>query len=134
VRPIIPADHATPPEATPGTGTGERGIPAVRRATGDAELGRKLRKCRLERGHYLKQPARFAGISQSTLSDYEAGRGELPCEGCGLPPSDPHGYVTYDVPEGEPEGEPERCGTCGRRMWFVIEVRKVEGGGVIPIG
>jgi hypothetical protein len=40
-------------------------------ATGDAELGHKLRKRRLEGDHGLKQPAHFAGIKPSTLSDYE---------------------------------------------------------------
>lgn len=43
-------------------------------ATGDAELGHKLRKRRLEGDHGLKQPAHFAGIKPSTLSDYEKGR------------------------------------------------------------
>ena len=43
-------------------------------ATGDAELGHKLRKRRLEGDHGLKQPAHFAGIKPSTLSDYETGR------------------------------------------------------------
>ena len=49
-------------------------VPDVRRATGDELLGRKLRKCRLEGDHVLKQPARFAGVTASSLSDYEAGR------------------------------------------------------------
>ena len=37
-------------------------------------LGHKLRKRRLEGDHGLKQPAHFAGIKPSTLSDYEKGR------------------------------------------------------------
>jgi Helix-turn-helix domain len=71
---IIPPDHDTPPQDALGAGTGKRGFPRARKATGDAELGRKLRKCRLEGGQGLKQPARFAGVAASTLSDYEVGR------------------------------------------------------------
>jgi hypothetical protein len=65
------------------------------------------------------------------LRKLEAGRKGLPCEGCELlTPSNPHGYIVYEAPEGKSE----RCGNCGRRMWFVIEVRLVEGGGGIAIG
>jgi Helix-turn-helix len=71
---IIPDDNGTLPQATPRTGTGSALSRPTTRGTGDVILGGKLRKCRLEGGHGLKQPAHFAGIKPSTLSDYEAGR------------------------------------------------------------
>lgn len=47
------------------------------------------------------------------------------CPGCGLPP-DGHGYMVL-IDEGRPEegfrGDPdERCGRCGRHLYFVVEV------------
>jgi transcriptional regulator with XRE-family HTH domain len=43
-------------------------------ATGDEALGRKLRKLRLCDRIPLKQAARAAGVSVSTMHGYEAGR------------------------------------------------------------
>ena len=58
------------------------------------------------------------------LRKLEEGRKELPCAGCGLRPGGT-GYIVYEIPDGKPE----RCGVCGRRMWFVIEVNQVGGEG-----
>ena len=41
--------------------------------TGDEALGRKLREIRLERGTVLKQAARAAGVSVSSIHAYEKG-------------------------------------------------------------
>ena len=51
VREIIP--DATPPQDAPtfAIGTGQRGVPDDRKATGDELLGHKLRKRRLAGGH-----------------------------------------------------------------------------------
>jgi hypothetical protein len=52
----------------------------------------------------------------------ELRRGEN-CPECGLPP-DGLGRIVYDR---IPQGEPELCPRCGRRLWFVISVDEGEG-------
>jgi hypothetical protein len=75
VADIIPDAAATPPQDAPGAGTGEHHGPDVRRTTGDAELGRKLRALRRLDGRGLKESAHACGVSVSALSEYE--RAEL---------------------------------------------------------
>jgi hypothetical protein len=48
-------------------------------------------------------------------------RETLPCRTCGLPPDAP-GRVVIST-ERVPEDPGERCPACGRRLWFVVEVR-----------
>ena len=64
------------------------------------------------------------------------------CRECGLTPDEPGRIALIDdgtPAEGFPDDPAERCGSCGRALWCVIEVvydspDDTEGGGVIAIG
>lgn len=47
------------------------------------------------------------------------------CDSCGLPPNGHGRIVLIDdgiAGEGFPDDPDERCGSCGRALWCVIEV------------
>ena len=78
---------------------------------------------------------------QSRLRRLEERRRSGGCQGCKLPPDGPGYIVLIDEkrPEESFDGNPdERCGRCGRYLWFVIKVvydgaegdaSEAEGGG-----
>jgi hypothetical protein len=73
-------------------------------------------------------------FSRSKLRQLEAKSRAQPCLECGLKPDGP-GYIVYDH---RPEGSEEYCPSCGRPLWFIIEVvrdgsgdEEDEGGGAL---
>ncbi len=52
-------------------------------------------------------------------------KGSGRCGKCGLPPDGPGRIVLIDdgsPEEGFPDDPEERCGSCGRRLWYVLRV------------
>ena len=63
-------------------------------------------------------------FTRGRLRRLEAKSRAQPCQECGLKPDGP-GYIVYDH---RPEGREEYCSSCGRALWFIIEVvRDVSG-------
>jgi hypothetical protein len=53
------------------------------------------------------------------------------CAGCGFAPASP-GRIVYS--DGPARVDPsEQCASCGRRLWFVIEVVQSSGGLFIEV-
>lgn len=62
---------------------------------------------------------------KSRLRRLETKTGPPRCPACGMLP-DSGGLIVYA--DQRPEVDPsERCGGCGRRLWFVIEVAGQDG-------
>jgi hypothetical protein len=57
-------------------------------------------------------------FTRSRLRRLEAKAQAQPCRECGLRPDGP-GRIVYDH---IPEGSEEYCPSCGRALWFIIEV------------
>jgi hypothetical protein len=59
----------------------------------------------------------------------EAARGgSFACPECGQPTNGP-GQLVYEEGEERPRHADERCGRCGRPLWFVIRVVYEDKGG-----